>query len=129
MQSIAKSTIRLIATMRKRSLRMLLPATMLVLAGTSNVFADTQIHTWVDENGVRHFTEEQFAVRGAEVVELSEANGMDKPTGVPADDRSGPKAVTLQRKSKVNRYRLQKRSAYHSRARSAARERARRNYR
>ncbi len=51
------------------------------LAGSS--MASTEVYTWTDSDGIRHFGNKQFApLDGGEIVALQRANGMDVPAGV-----------------------------------------------
>ncbi len=61
---------------------------MLSMAAAGQAFADSHIATWVDENGVTHFGNTQFAPSNAESVEVAPANGMDVPAAVPRSSSS-----------------------------------------
>lgn len=64
--------------------------TILVLSGPA-AFAAESISRWVDENGVTHFSNGQFAPANAEQITVDAANGMDVPAVVPsARQSSGP---------------------------------------
>lgn len=61
-----------------------------------------KIVSWVDENGVTHFGDPQFAGPNAETVEVEETNGMDVPTDVP-ESRSNARMYKIDKAPKQNK--------------------------
>ena len=67
----------------------LIAASVLCVVAWVTAATGKEVRMWVDENGVTHFTDEQFAPHEAEAVELKKANGMDVPDTSVLDDGSG----------------------------------------
>jgi hypothetical protein len=75
---------------------------MLSLAAAGQANAETSnsgIATWVDENGVTHFGNSQFAPANASTVAVAPANGMDVPAAVPSSssDAGKPSMVAIRK--------------------------------
>ncbi len=79
---------------------------VVIIAATlcfSPVVAATEVATWVDEHGVTHFGNAQFAPPGAAAsVEVPPANGMDVvKTRRTSDDRGRGPAVSVLKRSRL----------------------------
>ncbi len=82
----------------------LLGAGALILAVLSMSASAQDIARWVDEQGVTHFGNPQFAPAGMQdvtLVEVQPANGMAVPVAPPVQKR-GARYVVLKKKGKVN---------------------------
>ena len=76
---------------------------MMVLCSGA-VFADSDVHTWVDADGQRHFGNPQFAPVGqGEAVTLSPANSMDAPDAVTFEKSNGPTFTKIKRAAFKNK--------------------------
>ena len=70
----------------------------LILLLVPSVAAATEIMRWVDADGVVHFGDRHAAPqRGAEVIELRKANGMDVPEAPAARSAQSANVVRLER--------------------------------
>ena len=79
-----------------------------VLGMTQSGLAQAQtsepgIATWVDENGVTHFGNSQFAPANARSVDVAPANGMDVPAAVSSSGRQSGQPAMVAIKKKPNR--------------------------
>lgn len=74
---------------------------------TSSVHANTNsVVTWVDDDGVTHFGNPQFAPSsGANEVQLQRANGMQVPKGAESISvrKGGSRVVTLNKAARKNK--------------------------
>jgi hypothetical protein len=93
---------------------------------TSTAGAET-VARWVDENGVTHFGNPQFAPAHADSVHVREANGMDKPEAptrlTNPEARTGPatSVITVPPKQNKKGWRPRGESLYTGRKHSANR--------
>ena len=76
---------------------------VLSMAAAGQACADSRIATWMDENGVTHFGNTQFAPTNAESVEVAPANGMDVPATAPSSGSSNGKPSMVAIRKKPNR--------------------------
>jgi hypothetical protein len=61
------------------ALKRSLLATLCILGCTLTANAAEKVSMWVDENGVTHFSNRQFAPENAEELTIKSTNGMDVP--------------------------------------------------
>jgi hypothetical protein len=106
----------------KRIVRVIVSVLILT---ASSAMADT-IARWVDEDGVTHFGNRQFAPPGAETIKLDAANGMDPPAATATGRSSnGPHwtKLTLPRKQNPKGWRSRHDSLYTGRKHQTNRRR------
>jgi hypothetical protein len=79
------------------------------------VEAQERVSMWVDEDGVTHFSNRQFAPPEAQEITVSPANGMVKPEGpAPSSSSGGPNwsKITLPPKQNPKGWRSRGESIY-----------------
>jgi len=77
--------------------------TMTLVLAQPVAFAGESVSRWVDENGVTHFSNGQFAPANAEEITVGAANGMDVPAVAPsARQSSGPTWSKISMPAKQN---------------------------
>lgn len=78
--------------------------TLLVLISATSAVADAEpIARWVDEDGITHFGDRQFAPSTAETIEISRPNGMAVPETSGVGSSNGPRWTKLTLPPKQNR--------------------------
>ena len=114
---------------KKKLARHRVAAVLLSVAGGTLApcaFSET-VSRWVDENGVTHFGNPQFAPASADAVTIKPTNGMDKVTPAATSNsaaRTGPATAVIRMAPKRNKkgWRSRNESIYTGRKHSANRQ-------
>lgn len=69
----------------------------------AGAMADQSVASWVDDQGVTHFGNVQFAPDNAKLLQVADANRMDVPKNVPTDSATGPTWSVIEQAPKQNR--------------------------
>ncbi len=77
---------------------------LLLTAGVATgAMAEESVASWVDDQGVTHFGNPQFAPDSAKMLEVADTNRMDIPKNAPADTANGPTWSVIELAPKQNK--------------------------
>ena len=76
---------------------------ILTAVAATGAMAEESIASWVDDQGVTHFGNRQFAPDNAKMLEVADTNRMDIPKNVPADTSNGPTWSVIEQAPKQNK--------------------------